>query len=90
VPGMAIAAVCNNQVIHRKGYGVRQAGKDERVDADTVFQLEGEGRRTSAFHSSVGSIFFLSPLADLAPLTCDEGLPVSNARGGQQDRGRGT
>jgi CubicO group peptidase (beta-lactamase class C family) len=39
VPGMAIAAVCNDQVIHLKGYGVRQAGKDERVDADTVFQL---------------------------------------------------
>ena len=39
VPGMAIAVVCKDQVIHLKGFGVREAGKEERVDADTVFQL---------------------------------------------------
>jgi CubicO group peptidase (beta-lactamase class C family) len=39
VPGLAIAVVCKERVIHLKGFGVRQAGTDERVDADTVFQL---------------------------------------------------
>jgi CubicO group peptidase (beta-lactamase class C family) len=39
VPGMAIAVVCKDQVIHQKGYGVREAGKEERVDIDTIFQL---------------------------------------------------
>jgi CubicO group peptidase (beta-lactamase class C family) len=39
VPGMAIAVVCKDQVVHLKGFGVREAGKQERVDADTVFQL---------------------------------------------------
>ena len=39
VPGLAIAVVCKDQVIHLAGFGVREAGKEERVDADTVFQL---------------------------------------------------
>jgi CubicO group peptidase (beta-lactamase class C family) len=39
VPGMAIAVVYKDEVIILKGFGVREAGKDERVDADTVFLL---------------------------------------------------
>ena len=39
VPGMAMAIVCKDQVIHLKGFGVREAGKEQQVDADTVFQL---------------------------------------------------
>ncbi|WP_406699329.1 serine hydrolase [Singulisphaera sp. Ch08] len=39
VPGMAIAVVCQDQVIHLKGFGVREVGKEARVDTDTVFQL---------------------------------------------------
>src|SRR5262245_36534155 len=39
VPGVGVAVVCKDQVVHLKGFGVREAGKAERVDADTVFQL---------------------------------------------------
>jgi CubicO group peptidase (beta-lactamase class C family) len=39
VPGMAIAVVHKDQVVHLKGFGVRQAGQKGQVDADTVFQL---------------------------------------------------
>jgi CubicO group peptidase (beta-lactamase class C family) len=43
VPGLAIAVVYRDQVLHLKGFGVRQAGKGadkgEPVDADTIFQL---------------------------------------------------
>jgi CubicO group peptidase (beta-lactamase class C family) len=39
VPGMAVAVVHKDQVVYLKGFGVRQEGKDEPVDADTVFQL---------------------------------------------------
>jgi len=39
VPGLAIAVVHKDQVLHLKGFGVRAAGKSEPVDADTVFQL---------------------------------------------------
>jgi CubicO group peptidase (beta-lactamase class C family) len=39
VPGMSIAVVYKDQVVYLKGFGVRQAGKEEPVDSDTVFQL---------------------------------------------------
>lgn len=39
VPGLAIVVVHKDQVVYLKGFGVREAGKPELVDADTVFQL---------------------------------------------------
>jgi CubicO group peptidase (beta-lactamase class C family) len=39
VPGMAIAVVYKDEVVHLKGFGVREVGKDEPIDADTVFQI---------------------------------------------------
>ncbi|WP_138482043.1 serine hydrolase [Dyadobacter bucti] len=37
VPGMSIAVVKDNQVILKKGYGVREIGKPEKVDTQTLF-----------------------------------------------------
>ena len=39
VPGIAIAVVHRDQVVFKQGFGVREAGKPERIDADTVFQV---------------------------------------------------
>lgn len=39
VPGLAIAVVHQDDIVHLAGYGVREAGTPEPVDADTVFQL---------------------------------------------------
>jgi len=39
VPGIAIVVIHRDQVVFIKGYGVREAGKPERIDADTVFQV---------------------------------------------------
>ncbi len=39
VPGLAIGVVYDDQVVELKGFGVRQVGKKEPVDADTVFEL---------------------------------------------------
>jgi CubicO group peptidase (beta-lactamase class C family) len=39
VPGLAIAVVYRDEVLFAEGFGARLAGGDERVDADTVFQL---------------------------------------------------
>ncbi|MFD3663928.1 serine hydrolase [Streptomyces sp. NPDC058659] len=39
VPGVSVAVVYEDRVVVVKGYGVREVGKDARVDADTVFQL---------------------------------------------------
>jgi CubicO group peptidase (beta-lactamase class C family) len=39
VPGLSIAVVYRDEVVYLKGFGIREEGKDEAVDADTVFQL---------------------------------------------------
>src|SRR5438128_836142 len=39
VPGLSVAIVLKDQVVYLKGFGVRQVGKSESVDPDTVFQL---------------------------------------------------
>ena len=39
VPGLAIAIVRNDSVLVAKGYGVRELGKPDRVDGNTVFNI---------------------------------------------------
>ncbi|MFF2031698.1 serine hydrolase [Arthrobacter sp. NPDC058192] len=39
VPGIAVAVVYKDHVLYAKGFGVREVGKPEKVDAATVFQL---------------------------------------------------
>ena len=39
VPGIAVGVVYKDQPVFLKGFGVREAGRPEPVDADTVFQL---------------------------------------------------
>lgn len=46
VPGLAVAVVKDGRVVLARGYGVRQLGKPEQVDADTLFDI---GSNTKAF-----------------------------------------
>jgi CubicO group peptidase (beta-lactamase class C family) len=39
VPGIGLAVVYQDEVVHLAGYGEREIGTGEKVDADTVFQL---------------------------------------------------
>ncbi|MEV5316753.1 serine hydrolase [Streptomyces sp. NPDC052687] len=39
VPGVAVGVVHDDEVVYAKGFGVREAGTEDRVGADTVFQL---------------------------------------------------
>ncbi|MEI6251491.1 MAG: serine hydrolase [Mycobacteriaceae bacterium] len=39
IPGMAVAVVHDGKTLYAKGFGVRDADKPDKVDADTVFQL---------------------------------------------------
>jgi len=48
VPGMAIAIVEDGRIVHAKGYGVRQFGAPERVDADTIFPTGSTGKAVTA------------------------------------------
>lgn len=48
VPGMAIAVVHQDRVVYLKGFGVRQAGRPEPVDPDTVFPLASVSKPIAA------------------------------------------
>jgi CubicO group peptidase (beta-lactamase class C family) len=71
VPGLAIAVVFQDQVVYAKGFGVREGGKPEKVDADTVFQLASVSKPIGATVVtalvSEGKIAWDSKISDLAP-----------------------
>ncbi len=48
VPGIAIAVVYNDRVVYVKGFGVRKVGTNQRVDANTVFELASVSKPVGA------------------------------------------
>ncbi|MEV6222451.1 serine hydrolase domain-containing protein [Nocardia fluminea] len=48
IPGMAVAVVHGGKTVYAKGFGVREAGAPEKVDADTVFQLASVSKSLAA------------------------------------------
>jgi CubicO group peptidase (beta-lactamase class C family) len=48
IPGIAIAIVFNDEVIFAKGFGVREVGQANPVDADTVFQVASMSKPISS------------------------------------------
>jgi len=44
VPGIAIAIVKDDKVVFAKGYGVRELGKTERVDENTLFAIASNSK----------------------------------------------
>jgi CubicO group peptidase (beta-lactamase class C family) len=71
VPGMAIAVVYQDRVLFAKGYGVREVGKPEPIDADTAFQIASVskpvGSTVVAALVGDGRITWDSRIADLDP-----------------------
>jgi len=53
VPGAWVAIVENGEVTHARGYGLRELGGAETVDADTLFQI---GSTTKAFTAAALAI----------------------------------
>lgn len=49
IPGLSIAVVEDSQPVVLKGYGVRESGSTEKVDADTIFAI---GSASKAFTSA--------------------------------------
>lgn len=64
VPGMAIAIVKDGQVVLERGYGLREIGKPDPVDAHTMFAIASN---TKAF-----TAVSLSMLADEGRLSLDD------------------
>jgi CubicO group peptidase (beta-lactamase class C family) len=48
VPGLAVAVVHQDRLVHLKGFGVRRAGSPEPVGPDTVFQLASVSKPIAA------------------------------------------
>ncbi|HEY6433797.1 MAG TPA: serine hydrolase [Acetobacteraceae bacterium] len=71
VPGLAIAVVSHDKVVFLKGYGLREAGRPETVDADTVFQLASLSKPISssvvAALVTAGVVRWDSRISDLDP-----------------------
>ena len=44
IPGLSIAIVKDGKVIHSKGYGVRELGKPDRVDENTLFIIASNSK----------------------------------------------
>ena len=48
VPGLAIAVVKDDSVVYAKGFGVRELGRPERVDENTVFAVASNTKAVTA------------------------------------------
>ncbi|MBO0737131.1 MAG: serine hydrolase [Alphaproteobacteria bacterium] len=71
VPGLAIAVVFEGAVVFMKGFGLREIGKPEKVDADTVFQLASLSKPISSTVVAAlvgeGTVSWDSRIVDLDP-----------------------
>jgi len=71
VPGLSVAIVFNDEVVYVKGFGVREVGKPEPVDADTVFQIASLSKPVSsgvvAAIVSDGTVTWDTRIADIDP-----------------------
>ncbi len=71
VPGLSIAVVHADKAVYLKGFGLRQAGKPETVDADTVFQLASLSKPLSSTVVSAlvsdGKVSWDSRIRDIDP-----------------------
>ncbi|WP_295807924.1 serine hydrolase [uncultured Nitratireductor sp.] len=71
VPGLAVAVVRKDAVLFAKGYGVRKAGQDAKVDTDTAFQLaslsKSVGATVVARKVGEGMVDWDTPMADILP-----------------------
>ncbi len=71
VPGMSVTIVENGQVKLAHGYGVRRLNTNDRVDADTIFQLGSVGKAFTSAALAVlvdrGEISWDDPVIDHIP-----------------------
>ncbi len=71
VPGMSVTIVESGQVTFARGFGGRRLGANERVDADTIFQLGSVGKAFTVAALAVlvdrGEISWDDPVTDHIP-----------------------
>ena len=57
-PGLAVAIVKDDAVIFAKGYGVRELGKPELVDENTLFAVGSQTKAFTAARQGIGAASF--------------------------------
>ncbi len=71
VPGLSVAIVFDDEVVYLGGFGVREVGKPDPVDAETVFQLASLSKPISATIVAAlvsdGALTWDSRIADIDP-----------------------
>jgi len=71
IPGMAIAVVHGGKTIYAKGFGVRDTRAEDKVDADTVFQLASVSKPLAAtvvaHQVGAGVVDWDTPVTDALP-----------------------
>ncbi len=71
VPGVAVAVVYRDEVVYASGFGVREVGRAEAIDIDTVFQLASVSKPIAATVVAAvvghGSIGWSDPVRDHLP-----------------------
>lgn len=71
VPGLSIAIIHDDEVVYRKGFGLREIGKPDLVSADTVFQIASLSKPVSSTVVAAlvgeGIVSWNSRLADIDP-----------------------
>nr|WP_245819750.1 serine hydrolase [Rhodococcus yunnanensis] len=71
IPGMAVAVVHGGNVVYSKGFGVREIGKDDPIDGDTVFQLASlskpVGATVVASQVGAGVVDWTTPVVSKLP-----------------------
>lgn len=100
VPGMAVAIVHDDALVYSGGFGVREVGKGELIEADTVFQLASVSKSVAATVVSAvvgdGGIGWEGRMADVDPgFVLHDAWPTQNVsladlfahRGGLRDHG---
>ena len=71
IPGIAIAVVRNDSTLVARGYGVRQLGKPDRVDENTVFDVASLSKSFTAMAAAVlvdrGKLRWDDPISRFLP-----------------------
>ncbi len=71
VPGLSIAIIHDDEVVYRKGFGLREIGKPDMVGADTVFQIASLSKPVSSTVVAAlvgeGLVSWDSRIADIDP-----------------------
>lgn len=71
IPGMAVAVVHGGKTLYAKGFGVRDTGTGEKVDAGTVFQLASLSKPLAAtvvaHEVGVDTVSWDTPITDHLP-----------------------